>query len=95
MYDFVNGCSHGHKLCLTFCSRVRLKLPGMYYEHEESILFGTKFTQVYHSVIFNSEFQLTCAVELLGSNLIGLYVHGERLTVHITKIFWAVKYLCT
>ena len=29
VYDFVNDFNHGYKFCLTFCSRMRLSIPGM------------------------------------------------------------------
>lgn len=40
-YNFVNGCNHDYKFCLTFCSRMRPNLQGCYQQHKEFALLGT------------------------------------------------------
>jgi hypothetical protein len=44
MYNSVNGCNYRCSLCLSFCSRMRLNLPGMvlYYQQKEFALLGTQ-----------------------------------------------------
>lgn len=43
---------------------------------------------------FQQRLPVNVCCGVLGNYLIGLYGHGGRLTVRVTKIFWTVKYLC-
>jgi hypothetical protein len=55
-YDFVNGCNHDYKFCLTFCSRMRLSLLGFLLATQGiRTLKQNRIPHEEQSVIFNKD----------------------------------------
>jgi hypothetical protein len=74
MYDFVNGCNHGYKFCLTFCSRMRLNLPGTVLPTLCSHSWAQENPHEVTQCHFQHRFSVNMWCGVLGNNLIGLHV---------------------
>jgi hypothetical protein len=87
VYDFVNGCNHGYKFCVIFCSRMRLNLSGMVLPTQGICTLG--YTKIHKVAEHNFQHRFTvnvwCGVS--GSNLTGSHVTEGLLTAPYYRTF--------